>query len=283
MNAIADEKTKELRLLLVDDEVDFLNAAVKAMSRRGFEVEHAPNASAALELLSHHVFDVAVLDVKMPGINGIQLFKKIQSQWKNTAVIMLTGHANVQDAFSTSRDGVFDYIAKPCNFDELASLCHEAAQSGDHDKDSPEQVDEPVDILIVDDERDITSTMKKVLSRRNMTVETASDGAEALTMIMKHVPHVIVLDLRMPGLPGLEVLRRVKRLHPDVEVILLTGHPTISLALQGVRAGAFDFMVKPQDVDMLTDKIREAARARKRKLVSNRKTFVERLLTGFAD
>lgn len=278
------DSSNVIRLLLVDDEVDFLDAASRALARRGFEVSKAPDAVAALEILEHQLIEVAVLDVKMPGMDGVQLFKQIQTRWPMIAVIMLTGHATIQQAFTTSRDGVFDYLPKPFDFDDLAALCRRAA---DHRREKASSVPtaehETVKVLIVDDEPEFLATMKKVLSRRDMEVTTASSGDEALEAIGQSPPFVVVLDLRMPGMHGLDVLHSIKESYPDIEVILLTGHPRVSLAYQGMKEGAFDFIVKPQDVDLLAEKIRAAARARRERLERRSKSVVERLLRGRAD
>jgi DNA-binding NtrC family response regulator len=115
-------------LLLVDDELDFLAAVKKALSSRGFDVETAENGERAVERLRQHRPDVVVLDVKMPGIDGVQLFRRIHLVYPDVPVILLTGHGTVKQAFETSKEGVFEYLTKPCDVDELAGVVRQAAR-----------------------------------------------------------------------------------------------------------------------------------------------------------
>jgi DNA-binding NtrC family response regulator len=111
-----------IRVLLVDDEVEFLEATAKALSRRGFVPVTAPGAAIALSLLDERVFDVAVLDVKMPDMDGEQLFAEIRKRHAGLPVVILTGHGTIQQAFRTSKEGVVDYLSKPIDVDELAAM-----------------------------------------------------------------------------------------------------------------------------------------------------------------
>ncbi|HBR05803.1 MAG TPA: two-component system response regulator, partial [Desulfovibrio sp.] len=100
-----------------------------------------------------------------------------------------------------------------------------------------------VSVLLVDDEAPFLETLRKRLTRRGLAVETAGDGAAALAALERGVcVDVVVLDVKMPGLSGLDVLQKIKTLHPLVEVVLLTGHATLEGAVDGMRLGAFDYL-----------------------------------------
>src|SRR3990172_8015319 len=121
-----DANNKPVRLLLVDDEEEFLLATSRALGRRGFEVSVAPNGVTALEKISSESFDVVVLDVKMPDIDGLEVFSQIGSLAPELPVILLTGHPSVADAFHTSKHGIADYLSKPVEMDELAQKARQA-------------------------------------------------------------------------------------------------------------------------------------------------------------
>jgi len=116
----------KIKLLLVDDEKEFLDSTSRALSRRSFEVTTASNGELALQLLEEQSFDAAVLDVKMPGIPGDRLFRRIKQLYPGMPMIILTGHGTVEQAFETSRDGIFDYLTKPCDMEKLAGKIREA-------------------------------------------------------------------------------------------------------------------------------------------------------------
>ena len=125
-------------------------------------------------------------------------------------------------------------------------------------------MDHTVKVLVVDDEEEFAVTLSERLELRGFRVKTAPDGETALEMLRAWVPDVMVLDLRLPGLDGFEVLGRVSTYEPALPVILLTGQGSTREGMEGMRRGAFDFLLKPLNIEVLIDKIQEAAGKRRR-------------------
>lgn len=114
-------------------------------------------------------------------------------------------------------------------------------------------------VLLVDDEQTFALNMARLLRVRGFAVTTAFNGLEALDVLDTEAYFdVVVLDVKMPGMNGLAVLSEIKRLTPKTEVIMLTGHATVDSGIQSIRQGAFDYLMKPCDIELLADKIREA-------------------------
>jgi len=119
-------------------------------------------------------------------------------------------------------------------------------------------------VLLVDDEVPFVETMTKRLNKRDLQVSTAFGGAEALEKLGKQREvEVVILDVKMPGMDGIETLREIKRTHPLVEVVMLTGHGTVETAIEGMKLGAYDYLMKPCDMEILISKVGGAA-SRKR-------------------
>ena len=119
-------------------------------------------------------------------------------------------------------------------------------------------------IMLVDDEVPFVEAMTKRLKRRDLEVEQAFSGNEALEKLTDgSKAEVVILDVKMPGMDGVETLKAIKSQTPLVEVIMLTGHATVESAIEGMKLGAFDYLLKPCDMDHLLDKVSEAA-AKKR-------------------
>ncbi len=252
-----------IKLLLVDDEVDLLESLTRTLSRRGFAVAQARDGREALRLLGEGAYDAIVLDVKMPGIDGVEVFQRIKLRCPGLPVIMLTGHGSITQAFEASRDGVFEYLTKPCDVERLAEVVRSAVASRPTARPATdEHGGPPVRVLFVDDEVDFLEAMNAALARRKIDVLIATDAANALRLLAENPIDVVVTDVRMPGIDGLELLARLKLLKPLTEVILLTGHPTAEAAVEALRQGAFDFLAKPQSIDLLVSRIREAHRVR---------------------
>ncbi len=115
-------------------------------------------------------------------------------------------------------------------------------------------------VLLVDDETTFLETLAKRLSRRGLSVRTAGSGKEALEALRAEPADVILLDVKMPGMDGMDTLSLIKRDHPGAEVIMLTGHANVDAAMRGMEEGAFDYLMKPADIDDLYHKIEDAFR-----------------------
>jgi len=113
-------------------------------------------------------------------------------------------------------------------------------------------------ILLVDDEHEFITTLAERLELRGIAARVVFDGESALLAVAEDEPHVMVLDVLMPGIKGLEVLERVKRSNPRVQVLLLTGHGSTRDGIEGMRLGAFDYMMKPLNIDTLIEKMDSA-------------------------
>jgi DNA-binding NtrC family response regulator len=123
-------------------------------------------------------------------------------------------------------------------------------------------------VLVVDDEMDFANTLAQRLNLRNLKAGTAYDGEQALTKLEEEEQDVIVLDLKMPGMHGMEVLQKIKKAYPNMQVIVLTGHGTDKDEEAVRRLGAFDFLNKPADIDTLEYKIKAAFKEKVGRTVS---------------
>lgn len=115
-------------------------------------------------------------------------------------------------------------------------------------------------VLIVDNEREFASTLAERMRLRHIEAESVYSGEDALKTVSRFMPDVIILDIQMPTMGGLEVLSQMKVIDPTIEVILLTGHGSIEAGIAGMEMGAFDYIIKPVDLIHLMEKITEACK-----------------------
>ena len=117
-------------------------------------------------------------------------------------------------------------------------------------------------VLLVDDEASFLDALAKRIAKRNLNVAKALSGQAALDALKAGGGasgfDVVILDVKMPGMDGLETLAEIKRQHPNLEVIMLTGHATVESAIDGMKAGAYDYLMKPCDIELLLSKIERA-------------------------
>lgn len=279
----------DIKLLLVDDEEEFLMSSSRALGRRGFSVSVAPNGVTALEMVERNDFDVVVLDVKMPDIDGIEVFRQIRKMLPDLPVILLTGHSSIDDAFQTSKDGVADYLSKPVDIDELASRVHEIVKKqeemiGKNGKEAGfAEFEQIIKVMLIDDETDFLDSMQRVLQRRKLEVMTAKSGREALAFLKERLVDVAVVDVKMAGMDGLELLGQIKKNFPSVEVILLTGHPSVEAAMEGIKLGASEYIKKPPEVDELVTIIRKLYRDRQETIQEQQQKLIDEIRRRFPE
>lgn len=117
---------------------------------------------------------------------------------------------------------------------------------------------EKLKLMLVDDEKRYLQTTAKLMEKKGIDVVTAQSGEQALDLLRTREVDVVILDIKMPGMDGFRTLRAIKTLYPPVEVILLTGHATMDSAIDGLQSGAFDYVIKPADIDEIVNKAYEA-------------------------
>lgn len=118
-------------------------------------------------------------------------------------------------------------------------------------------------LLMIDDEEAFVAALEKRLVHRNITVLAAYSGEDGLKKLDENPDtDVVLLDVKMPGMDGIETLRRIRATHPLVEVIMLTAHATVETAIEGMRVGAFDYLKKPADIEILVQKVQQACKKR---------------------
>lgn len=136
---------------------------------------------------------------------------------------------------------------------------------------------EAIQVMLVDDEVEFLETLIKRMKKRNLDISGVKSGEEALLALDQNQVDVVILDVRMPGMDGIEALKEIKRRHPLIEVIMLTGHASVEVAVQGMELGAFDYLMKPIDIDELLYKVEDA---HKNKLIQEEKLDVLRRNKG---
>jgi len=134
-------------------------------------------------------------------------------------------------------------------------------------------------VLIIDDEKRFLQTTRKLLEKQGYTVYTATDGLSGITRLRVKRIDVVILDVKMPGMDGVEVLRKIKADFPLVEVVMLTGHSTVESAIEGLQLGAFDYLTKPCDIPVLIQKIDAAGDKKKSAEEKIRKAKLDRIIS----
>jgi CheY-like chemotaxis protein len=227
------------RLLVVDDEVDTCRNLSDILTDLGYQVDVAHDGPSALELVRRNAYDVALLDLRMPGMDGLELFHRIRQLRAGTVGIIVTAYAGTDTTERALAAGAWQVLAKPVNFSRLLSLVEEA-------------VGQPL-VLIVDDDPDLCQSLRDVLGERGYRVCLAHDQSAAADQLRDTAFRVVLIDMKLPHGNGAEVYRLVREANPQARTVVVTGFrgEMEQRVEQVLRQGADAVCYKPFDVGHL--------------------------------
>lgn len=344
--------TQAHKILVVDDELTAGKSIEKVLARQGFEVDIALSADDGLNKIEKELFELVLLDIMMPQVNGIELLGIIKERWPNLGVVMVTGYPSIETAVEATRCGAFDYVAKPFTPDELREkvdealektalakvipirpgkggtltafcpngkmecdiygkkgkscktkdgvcpkikkaqlkaqnrprmLAEEIGQSAididlpfEHDEvakyasqayartldrsglplvnwdDHAEEIPTVLpEILVIDDEVVVGNSVRKILKPRGYHVEHAETPGSAMEILSEKPVDMVLLDMKIPGVHGLDLLKAIREEHPIVPVVMITGYASVETAVESIKLGATDYVPKPFTPDEL--------------------------------
>ena len=245
------------KILAVDDEQMFCDLLRAALGHHGHEVITVTSGADALEQFKRHRPHMILLDLIMPDMNGIEVLKQIRAVDPKASVIMLTGGGSDELEDQARELGVTDFLRKGLSLKSLVgALDRVLPQPGQSAPTTPAKgpSGEPLpgdSILVVDDEPGIRDLLWQFLTGRGYRVRTAQDGVEAVAQVQQEPPRIVILDLFMPRMNGVEVLRELQRLNYMGAVIALSANKDTPLLKEMVKLGAVDSIGKPIDLKRL--------------------------------
>jgi two-component system, NtrC family, response regulator HydG len=225
------------RILLVDDNADFLDSICDLLELEGFEVTTAASGEDALACMTGRVFDLVLMDIKMPGMNGVECFMEMKKLQPGIRVMLATAYSVEELIQQARREGALEVLQKPLVIEELLAAVRRLCGGGGGR------------VLIVEDDRDLSDSLSDVLAGEGLQVSVAYDGPAAIESVQQQRFDVMVLDLKLPLLGGLEVFRRARTLHPGLTVIIISGYAREMCGAidQMLSESARTFLEKPVD------------------------------------
>jgi DNA-binding response OmpR family regulator len=198
------------RILVVDDDADFAETMADVLTLSGHEVTIAGTGEDAVRLARQQHFDICFMDVKLPGMNGLESFLEIHRRSAKTRFIMMTGFSVERMLEEATASGASAVLRKPFDMGEVAALVKRLGTGGI--------------VLIADDDPDFGEMLREELAGRGYAVSTVRDGAAALEAVRGGGIDLLILDLRLPVLSGLEVFVELRRSGKGVPTIVVTGY-----------------------------------------------------------
>ena len=233
-------------LIIVDDQIA-LDELTRLCKNESFNIMCSQDGHNGFEIFKNEQIDIVITDINVPGIDGMELLKKMKSLKKEIPVIMITGYDNVDHTLNAIRLGALDYLKKPIDLNEF----HIALGRAKDIVNATQKVGKYPSVLMADDEDVPRRELARFLEKEGYYVSQACNGEEALDLFKEKKFEIILLDIKMPKMSGIEALHKMSKISDDFAAIILTGYGDESSAIQALRDGAFNFLKKPVDLDEL--------------------------------
>jgi CheY-like chemotaxis protein len=226
-------------ILVVDDDVDTCRNLSDILTDLGYHVDVAHDGPGALELVGQRAYDLALLDLKMPGMDGLTLFCEIRKRSAATVGIIITAYAAAKTSEEALAAGAWQLVPKPVDFQRLLHFVDEALH-------------QPL-VLVVDDDHDLCANLWDLLRDRGYRVGLAHDATEVGGNLAGQEYRVVLIDMKLPKGDGGQVFRLVRQRAPEARTIVITGHrsETDEMVRQVLAEGADAVCYKPFDVPSL--------------------------------
>ncbi len=244
------ELQEKIRLLVVDDDEGMVATLKDILGVAGYQVDVAYSGQDAIDQVRQHEPDCILMDVRMPGLDGVETFREIKRLAPESYVIFMTAYAASSLVDDARREGAVEVVPKPLDLEKVLNLIEETAQK--------------TSVVVVDDDSPFCYSLSDALEAQGFDVHAAQTVDDAIRLFEKEPRRVVILDMQLEGRYGLDVLLILKEINPRAIVILMTGFPDLQDAMeQGVAMSAAACLTKPFEVDDLIREVRRAVELRR--------------------
>jgi two-component system response regulator HydG len=238
-------------ILIVDDNVSLCRTMAFVLGRQGYAVNTAKDGLEAIERVKERPFDMILMDIKMPLMDGVETYRRIKKIRPEAVVMMMTAYA-VEDLVQQAlEEGAYGIVYKPLDIEKVVAIIEEAAEAK-----------EGALVMVVDDDPGTCVTLKNILIRRGYDVGIAHTGEEAIAMAQERVYGVIFIDMKLPTINGLETYLALRQISPEVVAILMTAYRQgmSDLVEEALHSSAYTCLYKPLEMAelvRLVDEVQE--------------------------
>lgn len=244
--------TGKQKVLVVDDDRRMVKTICDILRVKGHAPHPAHSGEEAVNKVRGECFDCVLMDLKMPGIDGVEALKMIKEAAPELPVVLMSAYATENQAEEANRQGAFAVLTKPIDVQMVLSFL---ALLRKEER-----------ILIVDDDPLFCKTLKEILQARGYRVEAETDPDSVIGHLEENYELLVVLDIKLGRRDGVDVLKEIRRKYPTKPVVLVTGHQgeSTSSIEKGMRIGAYTCLYKPLEVEKLVEIIEEVSRRKLR-------------------
>ena len=236
---------RKAKVLIVDDEKIVRDFLARVLSMQGIEIKTAEDGFKAIEAVKQEKFDLAFIDIRMPGMNGLETFRELKKIDPDLKYAMMTGYSVDELLESARGEGVNNFFKKPFDINSINMFLKSYAQDLPREK--------PLNILVIDDDKNILAFFKTLLKNEMYTVTMVDSVGQAREKIRKENFDLVFLDVVLNDNNGIDFYLEVKKVKPDLDIILMTGYPEKTLGLE--RLDIQKCLYKPFDINKIFSEI----------------------------
>jgi CheY-like chemotaxis protein len=222
---------KLARILVVDDDRGMRVTLEAIIEDEGYDVVAVADGYRAIEAARDSFFDLIFMDIKMPGIDGVAAYREIKKASPRSVVVMMTGFAVENLVKEALQEGVYGVLYKPFSMEQIIDIIQGVLKS--------------TGILVVDDLESHRKTLRAILEETGYEVSEAEDGRHAIAIAEGKHHDIILMDVVMPGMNGLETFEEIRKIDMDVKVIFVSGYSLDESVRNALRESAYSVLAKP--------------------------------------
>ncbi len=244
-----DSKQK-FRVLIVDDDASLARTTALILARKGYAVTTAVDGPEAIERVKENPFDVILMDIKMPLMDGVETYRRIKRIRTDSAVIMMTAFAVEELIQEALQEGAYGILYKPLDIEKMIALI-EKALGGERG----------AFILLVDDDPATCTTLRSILAKKGHQVATAHTGEEAIAVTREAAYDILFVDIKLPTINGLETYLAIKEINPEAVAVMMTAfrQEVADLVEAALSNDAYTCLYKPIEMEQLLRLVAEIA------------------------
>jgi len=247
-----------MKILIVDDEIAICQRLKRELEKEDHAVYYETSPLYVLEKLKKarredKPFNLLLLNIRMPEMDGLTLFSHIREEYLGVEVIIITGYREEQTVIEAIRLSARNYLNKPISLEELDAVISRVHKKAVEVKNNNVKYS----ILVVDDEKDLCRRIKRELDKETYQTTVAYNGEECLDYFKNNKVDVVIADIKMPGMSGLDMLKKCREINDDFVSIIITGHGDHEIAKNSLKLGAFDYLKKPISLEELITSVKK--------------------------
>jgi len=239
-------------VLIVDDDLDFARSTALILKRKGYAVSIAADGLAAIQQVQAVPFDLVLMDIRMPGLDGVETYQRLKNIQPDIAVVLMTGFAEEERVQAGLHAGVLAVLTKPLDVEQALHLIESVVTR------------HQALALVVDDYPESCAVLTRLLERKGYAVACAESGEQAIALVQQHRYQIIFIDIQLPTIDGLQTYLAIRALDPNVAVVMVTGYREEMNALvqTALQNNAYACLYKPFDIAQVLALVEEIEKLR---------------------